>query len=156
MLAAASPRLAQSERARQVARDPVVPERGDERAPGVLGLRSVALEDIADEPRLAGGIEVVGTGRHGCPHRRLPPVGERAHRRHEDIAAADEGVDAVGTLHVGDERVQAPELLRERQHAVRTPPGQHRAQPAPHHRPRRQVARVTRGAEEDDAPRHHR
>ena len=156
MLAAASPASREGERAGEVARDPVVPERRDERAPGGLRLRSVALEDIADEPWFARGIEVVGTGGHGCPHRRLSPLRERAHRRHEDVAAVDERPDAVGSLDVGHERVEAPELLGEGQHAVRIAPGQHRPQPAPHHRPRRQVARVTRGAEEDDAPRHHR
>jgi len=119
-------RLAQRQRAREVARDPVVPERRDERAPSVVRLRSVALEDITDEPWFARGIEVVGTGSHGGPHRRLSPLRERAHRRHEDIAAVDERPDAVWAIHVGHERVEAPELLRERQHSVRIAPGQHR------------------------------
>jgi hypothetical protein len=73
----------------------------------------VALEDIAGEPWFARGIEVVGTGSHGCLHRRLPPLRERADRRHEHVAAVDERMDAVWPLDVGDERVEAPELLSE-------------------------------------------
>ena len=57
----------------QVARHPVVAERGEHPDAGLLGRGPVALEHLADEGRLSGRVDVVGARRGGRRGRRARP-----------------------------------------------------------------------------------
>ena len=102
-------RLAQRERAGEVARDPVVAERGDEPAAGRLGGRPVALEDRADERALAGRVEVV----RARGDRGLDGGGAQAHERPD---GRDQHVPAL------DEAGAASRGRRRRRPRVSSPP----------------------------------
>ena len=146
--------LPQRERARQVARHPVVPERRDHAAARGLGARAVLLEHPPDERRLAGRVEVVRAREHRGLGRGFAVAGERADGREEHIASLHERLHGVRARHVGHRDLEPPEFVAHRPQPLDVARREHRAQAALHHRLRRQAACVSRRAEEDDPPGH--
>ena len=144
-------RVAQRERAGEVAGHPVVAEGRHQPAPGGLRARAEALEHGADEAALAGRVEVVRARGDRGLHGRLAPALERADGRDEHVAALHERAHGVGPGDVGHRPLQAAELLGQRADARLVAGGQHGPRATIDEGPGGEIARVAGGAEDDDA-----
>ena len=86
----------QGQGAGQVAGHVVVAQGGQQRGAGAFGAGAEFLEDLADEWRFAGGVQVdrarVDRGLDGG----AADLHERAGRGHEDVAGADEVLERRG------------------------------------------------------------
>ena len=105
-------RVAQGERAREVAGHPVVAEGRHQPTAGGLRARPEALEDLADEAALAGRVEVVRARRDRRLHGGLAPARERPDGRDQHVAALHERAHRVGPLDVGERPLEARRARR--------------------------------------------
>ncbi len=119
-------RVAQGQRAREVAGDVVVAHRGQQADARRLGARPGVLEDVADERALTGRVQVVGAGADRRLERGIAPAHERPDRRDEHVALIDERAHGCGVRDVGHARLEAAELGGERLQAGRVARGEHR------------------------------
>ena len=77
------------ERSRQVARHVVVAERGQQHRAGLFRARAEFLEDLPDERRFTGRVEVHRARVHGGFHGGPADLHERARGRHEHVTGVD-------------------------------------------------------------------
>ena len=147
-------RLAQRERAGDVAGHVVEAHRRQQPHAGPLRARAVALEDVAQERRLAGRVDVVGPrGERGLDGG-LAEAHEGPDRADEHVALADERADRGRVPDVGHARLEAAEVGRERLQALARPRGEDRARAALHEGAGGQLPGVARRAEEHDLRSH--
>jgi hypothetical protein len=138
--------------ASEIAGHEVVAERGQQHTARVLRPPTVLAEHSADEPCLAGGIEIVRPGGHGGLQRRFAVAVERPHGGDQHVAVLDQGTDTVGLGHVRGRRVQPTVPLREFAQPLLAAPRQHRSKAASGQRCHHQPARVASGAKDHDLP----
>jgi len=115
-----------------------------------------ALEDRADEGRLAGRVDVVRAAADRRGQGRLAEAREWTDGRDQHVAAPQELGQAARAHHVGDGAGQAAKIGRQRLDALARARRQQWPRPTFYERSRRQLAGEARGPEQHDASGHRR